>query len=73
MKKQILFPKHRKVMEQVGEQIKLVRKRRKLTTVQVAERANIHRSTLYQIEKVVVYQLEHISMYQEYWAYTWIS
>ena len=38
-------------MEQVGENIKLARKRRKLTTLQVAERAGIDRTTLYQIEK----------------------
>ncbi|HFA50767.1 MAG TPA: XRE family transcriptional regulator [Bacteroidetes bacterium] len=50
-KKQVLFPKHQKMMEQVGENIKLARKRRKFTTIQVAERANINRTTLYQIEK----------------------
>lgn len=50
-KKQVLFPKHQKILEQLGENIRLARKRRKLTTVQVAERANINRSTLYQIEK----------------------
>ena len=50
-KKQILFPKHQKIMEQLGENIKLARKRRKFTTIQVAERANINRTTLYQIEK----------------------
>ncbi|MDZ4759350.1 MAG: helix-turn-helix transcriptional regulator [Bacteroidota bacterium] len=50
-KKQILFPKYQKLMEQVGENIKLARKRRKLTTIQVSERAGIDRSTLYQIEK----------------------
>lgn len=50
-KKQILFPKHQKILEQVGENIKLARKRRKLTTIQVSERAGIDRSTLYQIEK----------------------
>jgi DNA-binding XRE family transcriptional regulator len=50
-KKQILFPKYQKVMEQVGENIKLARKRRNLTTIQVSERAGIDRSTLYQIEK----------------------
>ena len=38
-------------MEQVGENIKLARKRRKLTTLQVAERASIDRTTLYHIEK----------------------
>jgi transcriptional regulator with XRE-family HTH domain len=50
-RKQLLFPKHQKVMEQMGENIKLSRKRRKLTTIQVSERAGIDRSTLYQIEK----------------------
>jgi transcriptional regulator with XRE-family HTH domain len=50
-KKIILFPKHQKMLEQVGENLKLARKRRKLTAIQVAERAGIDRSTLYQIEK----------------------
>jgi DNA-binding XRE family transcriptional regulator len=51
LKKQIVFPKYQKILEQVGENIKLARKRRKLTTLQVAERAGIDRSTLYHIEK----------------------
>ncbi len=51
MKKQIIFPKYRKYFEQLGENIKLARKRRKLTTIQVAERTNINRTTLYRIEK----------------------
>ncbi|WP_435255266.1 helix-turn-helix domain-containing protein [Tenacibaculum sp. A30] len=38
-------------MERLGENIKLARKRRKLTTVQVSERAGIDRTTLYKIEK----------------------
>ena len=38
-------------MEQVGEQIKLGRLRRKLTTEQVSERAGINRTTLWSIEK----------------------
>jgi transcriptional regulator with XRE-family HTH domain len=50
-KKQLVFPKYQKILEQVGENIKLARKRRKLTTMQVAERADIDRSTLYHIEK----------------------
>ena len=50
-KKQVLFPKHQKILEQVGENVKLARKRRKLTAVQVAERAGINRTTLYQVEK----------------------
>ncbi|MDO9040119.1 MAG: helix-turn-helix transcriptional regulator [Bacteroidota bacterium] len=51
VKKQILFPQFQKTLDQLGENIKLARKRRKLTTIQVAERAGIDRSTLYQIEK----------------------
>lgn len=50
-KKQKVFPQHRKILEQLGEHIKLARKRRKLTTIQVAERANIDRTTLYYIEQ----------------------
>ena len=50
-KKQIIFPKHQQILTSLGENVKLARKRRKLTTVQVAERAGIDRSTLYQIEK----------------------
>jgi len=50
-KKQIVFPQHRQILNQLGENIKLARKRRKLTTVQVAERANINRTTLYYIEQ----------------------
>jgi transcriptional regulator with XRE-family HTH domain len=50
-KKQLLFPKHQKIIQLVGENIKLARKRRKLATIQVAERAGINRTTLYQIEK----------------------
>ncbi|WP_418264175.1 helix-turn-helix domain-containing protein [Flavobacterium faecale] len=49
-KKQTIFPKYNKILEQMGENIKLARKRRKLTAVQVAERADIARSTLYLIE-----------------------
>ena len=50
-KKQVLFPKHQKILEKVGENIKLARKRRNLTTIQVSERAAIDRSTLVRIEK----------------------
>ncbi|HUH18256.1 helix-turn-helix transcriptional regulator [Albibacterium sp.] len=51
MKKQIVLPKFASLLEQMGENIKLARKRRKLTAVQVAERAGIARSTLYLVEK----------------------
>ena len=50
-KKVILFPKYQKMLEQMGENIKLARKRRRLTTQQVAERAGISRNTLYLLEK----------------------
>ncbi len=49
-KKQTIFPKYNLVLEKMGENIKIARKRRKLTTTQVAERAAISRSTLYLIE-----------------------
>lgn len=50
-KKQILLPRFLQILEKTGENIKLARKRRKLTTIQVAERADIDRTTLYHIEK----------------------
>ncbi|MDO5636495.1 MAG: helix-turn-helix transcriptional regulator [Myroides sp.] len=51
MKKQIVLPRYKDTLAQMGEQIKLARKRRKLTAVQVAKRADIARSTLNLIEK----------------------
>jgi transcriptional regulator with XRE-family HTH domain len=50
-KRQILFPQHKKILEIFGENVKLARKRRNLTAIQVAERADISRNTLYLIEK----------------------
>jgi len=50
-KKQIVLPKFLNVLETMGENIKLARKRRKLTTIQVSERAGIDRTTFYYIEK----------------------
>lgn len=50
-KKQIVLPKFQKILGNVGENIKLARKRRNLTTLQVSERAGIDRTTLYHIEK----------------------
>jgi transcriptional regulator with XRE-family HTH domain len=46
-----LMPSLRKVLEELGENIKLARLRRKLSAEQVAERANISRPTLLSIEK----------------------
>ena len=50
-KKKILFPKYQRILEQLGENIKLARKRRGFTSTQVAERADITRVTLNEIEK----------------------
>jgi DNA-binding XRE family transcriptional regulator len=50
-KKQKIFPQHLRILDQLGENIKLACKRRKLTATQVAERANIDRTTLYYIEQ----------------------
>jgi len=46
-----LLPKLQTILEQLGENIKLARLRRKLSTQQVAERAGINRTTLWNIEK----------------------
>ena len=50
-KKSILLPSAEKILNVLGENIKLARKRRKLSEIQVAERAAIARSTLQLIEK----------------------
>jgi transcriptional regulator with XRE-family HTH domain len=49
-KRPLLLPKHERALAQVGEQFKLARLRRKLSMEQVAERANIAKSTLWRIE-----------------------
>lgn len=49
-KNQIIFPKGKKILSEMGENIRLARLRRKLSTEQVAERANISRPTLNSIE-----------------------
>lgn len=49
-KRTVIFPKYQKIFDTLGENIKLARKRRKLTAVQLAERAAIHRVTLRAIE-----------------------
>ncbi|HKJ34627.1 MAG TPA: helix-turn-helix transcriptional regulator [Balneolales bacterium] len=50
-KRPILLPKHQRALQQVGEQFKLARLRRKLSAEVIAERANISRYTLWKIEK----------------------
>jgi transcriptional regulator with XRE-family HTH domain len=49
--KYILLPRLTKILEELGEDIKLARLRRRLSAGQIAERAGISRSTLWQIEK----------------------
>jgi transcriptional regulator with XRE-family HTH domain len=50
-KKNILLPTADKTLQILGENIKLARKRRRLTAIQVAERAGIARSTLQLVEQ----------------------
>lgn len=50
-KKPVLLPTAKRIMKVLGENIKLARRRRRLSTEQVAERANISRSTLWLVEK----------------------
>lgn len=50
-KRLVLLPTAARILNKLGINIKLARKRRKLTTAQVSERAGIARSTLQLIEK----------------------
>jgi len=47
----VLLPKTERILAMLGENIKLARLRRKLSTMQVSERAGISRSTLNAVEK----------------------
>lgn len=47
----VIFPKGQKILATLGENLRLARLRRKLTSQQVAERAGMSRATLWQIEK----------------------
>lgn len=46
-----IFPSKLSLLEEMGENFKLARKRRKLTAEQLSDRASISRKTLYLIEK----------------------
>lgn len=46
-----IFPSKLSLLEEMGENFKLARKRRKLTAIQLSERAGLSRKTLYLIEK----------------------
>jgi len=50
-KSAVIMPGTREILERMGEQIRLARLRRKLTSELVAERAGISRQTLNSIEK----------------------
>ncbi len=50
-KKIVLLPRVKRILVEMGENIKLARLRRKLSAEQVSERANISRPTLVAIEK----------------------
>ena len=51
MKKGTLLPKEYRILQELGENLKLARKRRKLSMELLSERANISRSTLWSIEQ----------------------
>ncbi|OUR63132.1 transcriptional regulator [Colwellia sp. 39_35_sub15_T18] len=47
----VIFPKHKKILLALGENIKLARKRRKLTQLLISERTGLSRLTVRNIEK----------------------
>lgn len=50
-RKAILLPSALRILSSMGANIKLARLRRKLSAQQIAERANISRASLWQVEK----------------------
>lgn len=50
-RKHVLLPAVTRILAELGVNIKLARLRRKISAQQVAERANISRATLWQIER----------------------
>ena len=50
-KRVVIMPKTEEILNTMGEQIKLARLRRKLSSELVAERAGISRATLWQVDK----------------------
>jgi transcriptional regulator with XRE-family HTH domain len=51
MKKSNLTPNKKKIIIELGENLRLARLRRKLSAELVAERANVSRTTLWNLEK----------------------
>ena len=50
-KKKVILPKHQRMLQTLGESLRLARLRRHLSAAIVAERAGISRNTLYELEK----------------------
>lgn len=50
-KEQVILPKNLRLLQTLGESIRLARLRRKLSSGQVSERAGMARKTLWKIEK----------------------
>ncbi|MDR1462019.1 MAG: helix-turn-helix transcriptional regulator, partial [Azoarcus sp.] len=46
----IVFPQEQSLLTELGERLRLARKRRKLSNAVVAQRAGISRGTLYKVE-----------------------
>ena len=51
MKSATLQPKEKRILARLGENIRLARMRRKLSAQMLAERANVGRTTLWNLEK----------------------
>lgn len=49
--KKAILPKHQRMLQTLGENLRLARLRRHLSAAMVAERAGISRNTLYELEK----------------------
>jgi transcriptional regulator with XRE-family HTH domain len=47
----VVFPKNRRILEQLGENIKLAYKRRGYTQIQISERTGLSRLTIRRIEQ----------------------
>ena len=49
--KKVILPEHQRMLQTLGESLRLARLRRHLSAAIVAERAGISRNTLYELEK----------------------
>jgi transcriptional regulator with XRE-family HTH domain len=46
----VIFPQEQRLLSELGERLRLARKRRRLSNAVVAQRAGISRTTLYKVE-----------------------